>query len=89
MKIQIPAPAQEIICLLYTSAAKAPEAGIWAASGQAAGVQAASAGNRAAKAGLALCACRLSFPHPSTGKIMSFEITPQGGAFDWFTVLQP
>ena len=70
-------------------AAKAPEAGIWAASGQAAGVQAASAGNRAAKAGLALCACRLSFPHPSTGKIMSFEITPQGGAFDWFTVLQP
>lgn len=39
--------------------------------------------------GLALCACRLSFKHPSTGKIMNFEITPAGGAFDWFTSLKP
>lgn len=35
---------------------------------------------------LALCACRLEFPHPSTGKQQVFSIQPSGGAFDWFTV---
>lgn len=34
--------------------------------------------------GLALCAFRLSFPHPSTGRRMEFEIEPLGGAFEWF-----
>lgn len=33
---------------------------------------------------LALCAFRLSFPHPVTGKRMEFEMEPSGGAFEWF-----
>jgi 23S rRNA pseudouridine1911/1915/1917 synthase len=33
---------------------------------------------------LALCACRLAFPHPKTGKRMEFEIIPEEGAFSWF-----
>ena len=33
---------------------------------------------------LALCAFRLSFPHPVTGKWMEFEMEPSGGAFEWF-----
>lgn len=33
---------------------------------------------------LALCACRLAFPHPSTGKIMEFSMVPSSGAFAWF-----
>lgn len=36
------------------------------------------------KAGLALCAYRLAFPHPATGKRMEFSVKPSGGAFDWF-----
>lgn len=35
-------------------------------------------------AALALCAFRLSFPHPVTGKRMEFEMEPPGGAFEWF-----
>ena len=33
---------------------------------------------------LALCARRLAFPHPSTGKIMEFSMVPSSGAFAWF-----
>lgn len=33
---------------------------------------------------LALCAVRLSFSHPITGKNMTFEIKEKGGAFDLF-----
>ena len=36
-----------------------------------------------AKMGLALCACRLDFLHPSTGKPMLFEVEPMGDAFVW------
>lgn len=36
---------------------------------------------------LGLCAYRLAFPHPGTGERMCFEITPSGGAFDWFSVI--
>ena len=46
-------------------------------------------GQQKSRRSLALCACRLEFPHPVTGKKMKFEITPQGGAFDWFTSLRP
>lgn len=38
---------------------------------------------------LALCAFRLAFSHPSTGKPMSFKLAPQGGAFAWFTAAAP
>lgn len=34
---------------------------------------------------LALCASRLSFPHPATGRLMCFKVTPSRGAFDWFS----
>lgn len=34
---------------------------------------------------LALCAYRLAFPHPKTGRSMRFEIAPSEGAFDWFS----
>lgn len=34
--------------------------------------------------GLALWAFFLSFPHPVTGKRMTFERMPAGGAFAWF-----
>ena len=37
-----------------------------------------------ARRSLALCACRLAFPHPSTGKIMEFSMVPSSGAFAWF-----
>lgn len=40
---------------------------------------------RGSRPALALCACRLKFPHPSTGKQMEFKITPTGGAFGWFS----
>lgn len=33
---------------------------------------------------LALCARRLAFPHPSTGKMMEFAMVPSSGAFAWF-----
>lgn len=33
---------------------------------------------------LALCASKLSFPHPKTGKEMEFSMTPSGGAFEKF-----
>lgn len=33
---------------------------------------------------LALCARRLAFPHPVTGKIMEFTMVPSSGAFAWF-----
>lgn len=33
---------------------------------------------------LALCAFRLVFPHPVTGKRLEFQMEPSGGAFDWF-----
>lgn len=33
---------------------------------------------------LALCARRLAFPHPSTGKQMEFAMVPSAGAFAWF-----
>lgn len=33
---------------------------------------------------LALCAFRLAFPHPVTGKRLEFQMEPSGGAFDWF-----
>ena len=41
---------------------------------------------REARLPLALCACRLAFLHPVSGKRMEFEIKPEGGAFEWFTV---
>lgn len=37
---------------------------------------------------LALCAYRLAFPHPVTGKRMEFKIRPSGGAFDWFSAIR-
>ena len=37
-----------------------------------------------ARRSLALCARRLAFPHPSTGKIMEFSMVPSSGAFAWF-----
>lgn len=41
--------------------------------------------NPAAQAGpLALCAVSLTFCHPTTGKIMTFSVEPQGGAFEKF-----
>lgn len=39
---------------------------------------------RGARSGLALCAVRLSFDHPVSGKRMSFSMKPEGGAFDYF-----
>jgi len=33
---------------------------------------------------VALCACSLNFKHPVTGKSLSFEITPNSGAFGLF-----
>ncbi|WP_029323753.1 RluA family pseudouridine synthase [Butyrivibrio sp. AE3004] len=33
---------------------------------------------------VALCAYKLSFKHPSTGKLMEFEITPSGNIFNKF-----
>ncbi len=33
---------------------------------------------------LALCACRLTFPHPIDGREMCFETAPEEGAFSWF-----
>lgn len=43
---------------------------------------------KGAHGSLALCACRLEFPHPSTGKQLAFCIRPGGGAFEWFRVLE-
>ena len=37
---------------------------------------------------LALCAYRLAFPHPVTGKEMEFTSFPIGGAFSWFPALR-
>lgn len=42
------------------------------------------ADRRGARAGLALCAARLSFDHPVSGKRLSFSMQPSGGAFDYF-----
>ena len=33
---------------------------------------------------IALCACRLQFRHPVTGKQMTFTCEPEGGAFELF-----
>lgn len=33
---------------------------------------------------IALCAAGLTFTHPSNGKRMTFEMKPEGGAFNWF-----
>ena len=38
---------------------------------------------------IALFSCRLSFPHPKTGKILSFSATPAGIPFDAFSVPDP
>lgn len=43
---------------------------------------------RSTRPSLALCAYRLTFPHPETGERMSFSIQPSGGAFDWFSSIQ-
>ena len=36
---------------------------------------------------LALWSCALAFPHPDTGKILSFEKMPEGGVWTEFTLL--
>lgn len=36
------------------------------------------------KGSIALCAARLSFDHPSTGKRLTYSIKAKGGAFGWF-----
>lgn len=43
-----------------------------------------SCGKENASGSLALCAVKLSFPHPSSGKEMEFSVEPKGGAFQWF-----
>lgn len=36
--------------------------------------------------GLGLCAYRLVFPHPKTGRILQFQVIPEGDAFQRFSV---
>lgn len=42
-------------------------------------------GEKSGRTPLALFAYRLAFPHPETGQLMRFEITPPGGVFEWFS----